>query len=332
MWKTLIRAGETARAESLVAAFRAVRPDTAWLAMLQLMLACVQRGPGSVDWSAMSRRSPAAVLEAARASAVGLRHPGCAEPGLRALLALRPDDPSLGGIHWGALLVLQGLLVGEGRLADARAALNAAYARGTSAVLRIYLVDAGLGVGTDSGASRAAAAVRAKWRLAETPTPSLWDLGLWAWRRRDEARLDSIVTALAVRLPRGDPRDSAVWNGMAGRALLLRDDTTAAMTRLAAVRAVGSTRDIAWDVCAPAAEERLLLARLLLARRDHERAAAVAAAFDLPGPVAFLPRVAAAVEIRTAAARAMGQVRAVAGYAARLAEIGRASKAGARSE
>lgn len=325
-----IRAGELTRAESLVAAFGRVHPDSATLERLRLMLVCARRGPGAVDWNRAARADPTAVLLAARNGAVGLRHPDCAEPGLRAVLALDSDDPDHANTRWGALLVLQGLLVGEGRMAEVRAVLDGEFSRGVSAVYRIWVVDAGLDVGTDSGAARAAAAVVGRWPLVQMPALFLWDLGLWAFRRGDRVRLDSIVAVLAARLPSGDPRDSAVRAGMAGRALLLRGDTAGAIAQLATVRAVGSAKELTWDFCPPAAEERLLLARLLLAQRQYQRAAEVAGVFDLPGPMAFMAHVPASLEIRAAAARGLGQAGAVAEYAARLARIGRAPKPDAR--
>lgn len=211
-------------------------------------------------------------------------------------------------------------------MADARAALNAEFARGVGAVLRIYVVDAGLGVGTDSGAARAVDTVTWRWPIPQMPALFLWDVGLWAFRRGDLPRLDSIVAALSARLPVGDPQDSAVRAGMAGRALLLRGDTAGAIAELALVRAVGSSKQLTWDFCPPAAEERMLLARLLLARRDYERAARVAQVFDLQAENAFIVHVPEALEIRAAAAHAMGRGRVAAAFETRLASIARAAR------
>jgi tetratricopeptide (TPR) repeat protein len=328
----LVRAGEVRRADSLVSAFAAVHPGSEWFSMLKVMLACARRGPGAMDWNALAHSEPDAVLEAAKSSAGGLARVECAEPGLRALLALNPDDPSTGADRWGALLVLQGILLAQGRLADARAILNAAYTRGTSAVLRIYIVASSQGAGTDSGAAFAVRAVLGKWPLPSVPTPVLWDVGIWAWHSGNLARLDSIVGILRARLPRGGPLDSVVAAGMAGRVSLLRGDTAAAVRQLEAVRAVGSTSELAWDFCAPAAEERALLARVLLARREYERAAAVAAAFDISTPMAFLAHVSEGLRIRAAAARGMGRGRLAAALEARLSQLARASEADARKE
>jgi len=58
---------------------------------------------------------------------------------------------------------------------------------------------------------------------------------------------------------------------------------------------VGSAKELTWDYCPPAAEERLLLARLLLAQRQYQRAALAAQVFDLPGPMAFMAHVPASL-------------------------------------
>ena len=322
-----IRGGQLTRAESLVAEFRAVHADREETTRLDLMLACAGRGPQAVGWDTAAKAHALAVVEGTKAMAAGFRLPACAEAGLRAVLRLDPRDTSRAGIRWGALVVLQGLLVGEGRMAAAREVLNREYARGVSFVLAIYVADAGLGVGTDSGAAQAALAIARVWpRLDSVSTRALRDLGLLAWHRGDRARLDSIVAILASRLPGHDPRDSVVYAGMAGRAALWRGDTAAAVASLRAARAMGRSGELAWMPTPPGAEERMLLAQVLLARRDYAEAARVAAAFDHQEPAAFLAYVPASLQIRAASARGMGEERAAAGFEARLAAIARAAK------
>jgi len=321
-----IRSGELERAESFLAGYRAVHADSEEQAQLEFMLACARRGPQGMHWDAAARAHPAALLQAGKASAVALSLPACSEAELRAVVRLNPDDASLKGLRWGAVLVLQALLVGEGRMASARAVLNREYARGVSGVLGVYVADAGLGVGTDSGAAHATVAVERKWPLSVMPARFLRDVGLWAWRRGDRAQLDSIVTVLGARLPTRDPSDSVVYAGMAGRKALLGGDTVTAIERLRLVRALGTGGELAWAFPGPAGEERLLLARLLLARRQYSEAAKVAEVFDHQEPMAFLAYVPASLEIRAASARGMGEGQAAAGFEARLAAIARASK------
>jgi len=322
-----IRGGDLARAESLVADYRAVHPESEDLSRLELMLACTRGGPHAVGWDTAASLHPVALVQAAKAEAAGFRLPECAEAGLRAVLRRDADDSTRAGVRWGALLVLQELLVGEDRMASARTILNREFARGVQGVLGIYVTDAGLGAGTDSGAARAAATVARIWpRLDSVSTKALRDLGLLAWHRSDRARLDSIAAILAARLPRHEPEDSVIYAGIAGRAALLHGDTVTAIARLRTVRAVGRSQDIAWTFWSPAAEERLLLARLLLAQRDYRGAAKVADVFDHQQPMAFVAFVPASLEIRAASARGMGERRAAAGFEARLAAIARAAQ------
>jgi hypothetical protein len=158
-------------------------------------------------------------------------------------------------------------------------------------------------------------------KLDRWPTNRLWDRGNWAWHESDAPMLDSIVGVLRARLPRGSPFDSAVHHGMAARLAVLRGDTARALSALAALRTVGTPIELSWELWAPRAEERLLLARLLLARREYEAALGVASVFDHAQPVAFLSYVPASLEVRAAAARALGRDREAAGYEARLAAI-----------
>jgi tetratricopeptide (TPR) repeat protein len=321
------RSGQLDRADSLAAGLRAAGADSEEMTRLELILACARRGPQAVGWDTAAKAHALALVLAAKAEAAGFRLPACAEAGLRAVLRLNPNDSLLAGIRWGALLVLQGLLVGEGRMASARDVLNREYARGVSGVLGIYVADAGLGAGTDSGAAHAADIIARIWpRLDSVSTRALRDLGLWAWRRGDRARLDSIVAILAARLPKHDPRDSVEYGAMAARSALWRGDTVAAIARLRTVRALGPGGDLAWTLSAPSAEERLLLARLLLTQRDYRGAAKVAEVFDNQEPVAFVAFVPASLEIRAAAARGLGEGRAAAEFEARLADIARASR------
>jgi len=127
-------------------------------------------------------------------------------------------------------------------------------------------------------------------------------------------------------LKRHDPRDSLVYAGMAGRAALLRGDTVTAIANLRSARAMGTSGDLAWTFTAPAADERMLLAQLLLARHDYAGATKLAEVFDHQEPMAFLAYVPASLEIRAASARGLGEGRVAADFETRLAAIARAGK------
>ncbi len=317
-----LRAGHILRAESLIVRFRRGRPDSTQLVRLDLMLRCARDGVRRVDWRAAATH-PVELLDAARMHAAALAQPACAEAGFRALLGASDSVEALAGVRWGALLGLRGLYAAEGRTADLKALLAAEYDRGMQVVLQLDLVDAAAGAGTDSAAAVAVSRLPRLGPVVRWPTNRLWDRGIWAFYARDAAMLDSIVAVLAARLSRGDPLDSAVRDGMAARLAVLRGDSAQAVAHLLRLHAIGTTHELSWDLVAPRAEERLLLARLLLARREYGEALRVAGVLDHPQPVAFLTYVPASLEVRAAAARAMGMGRAAAGYEARLAAIRR---------
>ena len=316
-----MRAGRLDRAESLVTQFRRVGPDSTQLLRALLMLDCPRRGVRAVDWHEAATH-PEELLEAARTQAVALAQPACAEAGFRTLLAASDSVPALAGVRWGALLGLQALYAAERRTAELKALLKTEYDRGFHIVLELDLVDAAAGAGTDSAALDAISRLPHLDTLDRWPANRLWDRGLWAFHARDAATLDSIVTVLAARAPQR-PLDSAVREGMAARLALLRGDSARAVAGLRQVRAVGTPSDLSWDLIAPRAEERLLLARLLLARGENEEALRVAAVFDHPQPVAFVTYVPASLEVRAAAARALGRSREQRTFEARLERIRR---------
>jgi len=317
-----VRAGRLPRAESLLARFRRVRPDSTRLLRMELTLRCARDGVRGVDWR-VAARHPEELLEAARSHAVALSHPQCAEAGFRALLVASDTAQALAAVRWGALLGLQGLLVAQGRTGDLKVLLGAEYDRGMRVVLELFLLDATAGAGTDSGGAVAVSLLPRLGVLDGWPTNRLWDRGIWAWHERDASMLDSIVGVLRARLPRGSPFDSAVHHGMAARLYVLRGDTARALSVLAALRTVGTPIDLSWELWAPRAEERLLLARLLLARREYQEALRVASVFDHAQPVAFLSYVPASLVVRLRAAEHLGRRDLVARYRERLAAFGR---------
>jgi hypothetical protein len=91
-----------------------------------------------------------------------------------------------------------------------------------------------------------------------------------------------MLAAIAQRLSQlaTNPAEQVPARAMAARMLLLRGDTTAAIDSLLVVRPVASLPDLVWNYWEALAPERLLLARLLLARGRPAEADAVARSFD----------------------------------------------------
>jgi hypothetical protein len=64
--------------------------------------------------------------------------------------------------------------------------------------------------------------------------------------------------------------------------------------------------DLAWDLVAPRGPERLMLARLLVAKKDYRKAIDVANVFDASWPAIYLLYTAPSLELRADAAAAAG--------------------------
>ena len=113
-----------------------------------------------------------------------------------------------------------------------------------------------------------------------------------------------MLAAIARRLSQlaTNPAEQVPPRAMAARMLLLRGDTTAAIDSLLVLRPVALLPNLVWNYWDALAPERLLLARLLLARSRPAEADAVARSFDgqrTVVDVAFLP---ASLELRRMAA------------------------------
>jgi hypothetical protein len=146
---------------------------------------------------------------------------------------------------------------------------------------------------------------------------------VWASYRVDAPALGSVVEALRSRLARGVASDTPAFLSASGRLALGRRDTAGAIAALRAIRSVATPADLLWEYPAAYAEERVLLARLLLARGEPAAAIVVAEVLDHGWPVAFTAYVPASLTVRAQAARALGSSRDAAAYAARLASARR---------
>jgi hypothetical protein len=76
------------------------------------------------------------------------------------------------------------------------------------------------------------------------------------------------------------------------------------------------------------APDRLLLAELLLARRQPREAIRTAAVFDHPVPAVFLPFLPASLELRRRAAEVLGAAGEAREYADRLTALGASQRLG----
>ena len=314
-----IRSGDTIRAQRAVDDFvRLARndPRSNQRVELVLMLACARAGRAGVEWR---NAAPASldILAAAKLLAGGGAYPGCAEEGFRAVF----DDTTASlGDRWGAFMGLQGVLAAEGRISELKAAIDSAVGRGLTPATYLYMLDALAGADVQAEAAAAAAATTAD---AKAPAFAAWLAGEWHAQAGDRALARSVRDSLAARAARNpgvgiEPYVAVIT----ARLALLQGDTSATIAALQAVLGSGPQLDLDWSVGASLAPDRLLLARLLLARGQRREAIRSATVFDHPRPVAFLPFLPTSLQLRQSAAESLGEAREARAYADRLAALG----------
>jgi hypothetical protein len=79
--------------------------------------------------------------------------------------------------------------------------------------------------------------------------------------------------------------------------------------------------DLAWDLAAPRGTERLMLAKLLVAKKDYRKAIDVANVFDAAWPAIYLLYVPQSLELRADAAARAGDTSMASRFRNRLAAL-----------
>jgi hypothetical protein len=136
----------------------------------------------------------------------------------------------------------------------------------------------------------------------------LWFLGSWEAHRGRGSVAAEITDSIAARnARRGNRRDSLFVSSLSARVALAQGDTAGALVQLRALVPTADDWDaLAWNPWEALGGERLLLARLLLARGEAQAALQVASNFDAPSPVTYLPYLPASLAVRIAAAERLG--------------------------
>jgi tetratricopeptide (TPR) repeat protein len=312
-----IRSGDTARARLAVDDFRRLASDPGGRgqrAELELMLACARAGRNGVEWRKVAR-IPLEIMAAAKQLAGAGLYPGCAEAGYRAVF---DDTTGSLGDRWGALVGLQGVLAAEGRVSELKAVIDSAIPRGLGWAKYFYVLDALAGADLE----REAASVAASTMSGMEDQPSaLWLAGEWYAEQGDRRRTRVLRDSLASRAGR-DPSNRPYVVVLDARLALLQGDTIGAIAALQYVLGAGPQRgDLDWGLGESLAADRLLLARLRLARREWRDAIRSATVFDHPTPAVFLAFVPASLELRRTAAEALGETREARTYLDRLAAL-----------
>jgi serine/threonine-protein kinase len=320
-----LRLGDTSGAGPLVRQFLASVPDTAKVhAQVRIADRCVRAGPGAVSWGEEAARRSLAVLTAGQVLGAAASQRGCAEAAFTAVV--RADTSSAGDDRWFALLMLQALLLAQGRSSEAVAAIDAAPS-GDQAP-RMYLLDAPLYPAVEANAASTAEAYLKRCGPAFAGCPNsylVWQLALWAAHTGDTAQASSAARELQRRADTASVPESVRSAALLARsatahATLVSGDTATAFRLLEALlrEPLPPGELIEWNIALPRAPDRLLFARLLAGRQDYRRAIAVADVFDSPGSSINLLYVPASLRLRADAAAALGDRSLADIYQARL--------------
>jgi tetratricopeptide (TPR) repeat protein len=314
-------AGRLDEAGLLLGRYRALSADSAQRLQLDLMLRCIRSGPGTTDWPALVAIEPSGVqlLTAGGLLAAGGRQLGCAEEAYRAALLSPAADEDMSR-RWDAALGLHHIYIARGEGRRARALADSLVETGLTAARGLRILDALLKVGPDSvGAAEIA--------LLDDPQDSLnlrrnWWLGEWSAAHHDRARLGTITRRMRSAAEASeDPADRVPARVMSARLLLSQGDTTAALDSLRAIRPIAPLNVLIWGHWEPLATERLLLAKLLLARGRAKEALDVAQSFDGQRAVIDVAFLRQSLEVRREAAKRLGDRDAEAGFSRRLTAL-----------
>jgi len=312
-----IREGDLRSASSLMERYRAADPDTTgWgLQKLDLMLRCAEGSASAIDWRDHVLKDALHVLEAARSMGVGGAYPDCAIAGFRGVLA--HEISADGALLYPASVGLQSMLVATGRVGELTTLLDSDSPFG-STLRAHYIVDALAGVPVEVQAEAEAERLRSD--ISDLGSFEIWFLGIWdAHRGRlDEAR--ALRDTLMERSAQTDGRRiNLVGASLSGHVALAEGDTAEAI-RIFDGLSPNVERGSLYYPWESLGLERLLLARILLARGEYSDAYREATAFDSPGAANLIYPVflSASLEIRSEAARRLGDHRTVEKMESRL--------------
>jgi hypothetical protein len=193
---------------------------------------------------------------------------------------------------------------------ELRAVLDSTVAAGNSKARLLYVLDEVAGAPTsEQGAATVAFGRQLYGETYATSRPETrWVLALWHAARGDVAMVETIAASLdSLARATGGRKERLIVASVAAHLALVKKDSALAVSRLRGLRATASRDSLQWDLFEPLAVERIVLARLLVARGEHAEAYNVARTFDQPESVMNLLFLAESLRIREHAARALGR-------------------------
>ncbi len=320
----MVRRGDVRRAEHLIERLRADVEPLGLHRPLMLALACVRGGAKSTDWRGLARRETAPTFSAVELLSESAANFECAEAGLQAVRSVPELDA---GTAWGAMFALHGIQMAQGRHEEALRLVDSAVTAGRSFANLFYILDVWAGAPAESRAARFDSLARVRWGADYAGLRSRqarWALGLWNVWQKDSTTVRAIARKLALEVDQPDGMPASVLaRALEAQLSLLANDTASAIRQLRALAPASPHDSLTWGLSEPLAVERLVLARLLLARGEYAEALTVAEGFDHPGPAVYLPFVPASLVIRYRAAEALGLTEGMERARLRLLGLGR---------
>lgn len=298
-----LRSGLRAMAGERLTRYQALNVAGEALHRLTFMVSCATAPPSPAEWRREADQGSHTLVSIGSVLLAGPDPDarGCAINAFRAVLH---SDSATSGDQWGALLALRGALISAGRPAEAMALVDTALSKGMSPAVAFFVVDAAGGIDVENRAMQFVGQLTSDLEARKTPT--LWLVGTWAAHLADTVLLRRTSAILIRRRDSGAARlDSLIAAAMSAQLLLLNVDTAAAIRALEALRPTAPREELVWSLWEPLAGERLLLARLLLAKGQFPRAHLVAGSLDAPGIMAYERYRAESLTLRAAAAESL---------------------------
>jgi len=321
MSELALRKGDVRAADRLIGEFGDA--EVGATEHLTVMSKCVDPARGELNWEAEVEASAQDVLWAAVNLGVTGAYPGCAIGGFRALW-----DYADVFYSWSALLGLQSTYLATGRHEDARAAISSAQQFERQ---QRYLFVAGAIAGAPFTEEAEASVLRLE-RDNDPSATTLWAVGAWNALAGRPDRVSVAVTSAGERITANGatlPSDTLLVEVLNAWQALALADTTLAIDRLQALAPVDAPLDLAWGVWESLGAERMILARLLMARGDYAAAMRIAEYLDHPEIVIYIAYLPVSLELRAQAAEALGRASLAEEYRSRLNQLQRAPLEGA---
>jgi hypothetical protein len=150
----------------------------------------------------------------------------------------------------------------------------------------------------------------------------VWELGVWASVEGKAAVAAAVARNLAARLATGARVDTLLAQSMAAHASLAQGDSARAEAQFERLIAQASpVLELTWNEAASLGFDRLVLGRLLIARKEYDRALGVLDVHESALPAIFPLYQKASLSARIQAAEALGRNALAAALRGRVAAL-----------